>query len=356
MNYIFIKIYEYILLNKFFLFFKLKSNQKSFNSLRDFTKIKYEEENNNFYSRIILDPNFYDKKITDNKNKVDYTLNWLFLAKSRGGINLIKRTRNHIINWKKYFYNDIAAWKIEIIAQRLNSLISNYDFYGLNAEKKTKTIFQILILKNYLILSFLFKFQKNKNELNIKIIKTFLQLNFIFNIKNIPKILILINNQLSTQVNSDGFHRSMDPVTQAEFINCLYEINDMLLFFGLEKNKKIIETINEMQSVLQNMFHRDGSIPLFNGANNSYKNFLHKIVSLSGDIKNKKLSLVNNGLISLDIKKMKVFFDATKPDNKNINKNLHSGTLGFEMSYEDEKIITNCGSVKDSIKKKSNFS
>ena len=238
MNYIFIKIYDYILLNKFLVFFKLKSNQKNFNNLRDFTKVKYEEENSNLYSRIILDPNFYDKKNTDNKNKFDYTLNWLFLAKSRGGINLIKRTRNHIMNWKKYFYNDTAAWEIEIVAQRLNSLISNYDFYALNAEKNTKTIFQILILKNYLILSFLFKFQKNKNEINIKIIKTFLQLNFIFNIKNISKILFLIDNQLSKQINSDGFHRSMDPVTQAEFINCLYEINDMLLFFGLESKCK----------------------------------------------------------------------------------------------------------------------
>ena len=34
------------------------------------------------------------------------------------------------------------------------------------------------------------------------------------------------------------------------------------------------------------------------------------------------------------------------PTNKEINHNLHAGTLSFELSCDNEKIITNCGSVE----------
>ena len=40
---------------------------------------------------------------------------------------------------------------------------------------------------------------------------------------------------------------------------------------------------------------------------------------------------------------------------KQINKNLHSGTLSFEMSCLDEKIITNCGSVEKRYGKKPEY-
>ncbi len=46
---------------------------------------------------------------------------------------------------------------------------------------------------------------------------------------------------------------------------------------------------------------------------------------------------------------MKVFFDATKPSSKLLSHNLHSGTLSFEMSYDKEKIITNCGSIEKRV-------
>ena len=44
------------------------------------------------------------------------------------------------------------------------------------------------------------------------------------------------------------------------------------------------------------------------------------------------------------------FFDITKPSSKILNKNLHAGTLSFELSYDSEKLITNCGGTEGSGK------
>ena len=41
--------------------------------------------------------------------------------------------------------------------------------------------------------------------------------------------------------------------------------------------------------------------------------------------------------------KIKVFFDIVQPNKDKISSNLSAGTLSFEFSCIDEKIITNCG-------------
>ena len=104
-----------------------------------------------------------------------------------------------------------------------------------------------------------------------------------------------------------------------------------------------------MSSVLKSLFHKDYTIALFNGSNNANYEQLIKITNLYKDIKPKNLGEEKNGLIVFDHKKMKVFFDVTIPSSKLLSHNLHSGTLSFEMSYDKEKIITNCGSIEKRV-------
>ena len=110
-----------------------------------------------------------------------------------------------------------------------------------------------------------------------------------------------------------------------------------------------------MSSVLKNLLHSDGSIALFNGANNTNILSINKIIHLSKDLRPKNLFNVKNGIAILNFKKLKFFFDVTKFGNKLINQNMHAGTLSFEMSNNNEKIITNCGSIEKRIGKKPEY-
>ena len=47
--------------------------------------------------------------------------------------------------------------------------------------------------------------------------------------------------------------------------------------------------------------------------------------------------------------------DVVLPTSENVNSNLHSGTLSFEFSSLNEKIITNCGSLEKRIGKKPEY-
>ena len=110
-----------------------------------------------------------------------------------------------------------------------------------------------------------------------------------------------------------------------------------------------------MTSVLGNLIHKDNSIALFNGSNNANYNSVIKIINLTKDIKLKKLENIKNGIAAYSNNKLKIFFDVVKPSNKEINQNLHAGTLSFELSCDGEKIITNCGSVEKRFVKRPDY-
>ena len=65
-------------------------------------------------------------------------------------------------------------------------------------------------------------------------------------------------------------HKSYNILEHAKFINNLNEAKNILLFFKSNKNYVFDEIILKMTSILNEYFHYDGSIPLFNGSNNIY--------------------------------------------------------------------------------------
>ena len=103
------------------------------------------------------------------------------------------------------------------------------------------------------------KLTRNKNEQPIEITKALLLFHFINKIQT-DKIFKQINIQLNTHVNVEGLHKSINPCTHAEYINELYEIKNMCLFFNVIVPKNIEYQIINMSSVLKSLFHKDKTI------------------------------------------------------------------------------------------------
>ncbi len=109
-------------------------------------------------------------------------------------------------------------------------------------------------------------------------------------------IIKLIKKQLNKQININGMHNSMNPCLHSEFINHLYEIKNMCLFFTIIPPREIEYQITNMSSVLKNLFHKDGKIALFNGSNNANIGSTIRINKLINDVKPKNLIRINNGI------------------------------------------------------------
>ena len=113
--------------------------------------------------------------------------------------------------------------------------------------------------------------------------------------------------------------------------------------------KQIIEkTVNpklilKMTSISNEYFHKDGSLPLFNGSNNIYTKNIYNSLNKENYLKKRDFANVKNGIAFYSDKNKKVFFDVVQPNKDMISSNLSAGTLSIELSGLGEKIITNCG-------------
>ena len=340
--------------NKILIKFK-NSNSKRIEYNYDFLNTSFEDLENS--KKVLLTKKYLmrNKKYYDENSKNYHTFGWLHAAKKIGGANFVKIAKNQIINWTNNNYSSVSyVWEETFISKRLINLIYNYDFYAVSSNKNEKKIFKNLILKHFLLLNLRRQISKNISDISIESSKALLLFSLINKLKY-SHFINLIKEQINNNVNEDGFHKSINPSLQAEYINHLYEIKNMCLFFKIEKIDVIEFQILNMCSLLKNLFHKDSTIALFNGSNNINATSISKINEIYKDVKRKELKKITNGLAVYDNEKFKVFFDITKPTNKLLNQNLHAGTLSIEMSYDKEKIITNCGSIETRVGKKPEF-
>ena len=118
--------------------------------------------------------------------------------------------------------------------------------------------------------------------------------------------MYLLTKLLTAQIDRNGFHKSYSSLQQAEFLNNLHEIKNIILFFEESAPKELNFQITNMSSVLMNFLHKDGSLALFNGSNNFYIKEINQLIRQETDIKPKEFYEINNGISSYTDKNKKI--------------------------------------------------
>ena len=145
------------------------------------------------------------------------------------------------------------------------------------------------------------------------------------------------------QIDKIGMHKSYNILEHSKFINNLNEVKSILLFFKIKESNIFDALILKMTSLLNEYFHSDGSLPLFNGSNNIYTKIIHDSINKDIFFKKREFSNIDNGIAFYSDKNKKLFFDVVQPNKDLISSNLSAGTLSLELSGFGEKIFTNCG-------------
>jgi len=101
-----------------------------------------------------------------------------------------------------------------------------------------------------------------------------------------------------------------------------------------------------MTTSLSQYFHKDGSIALFNGANNSYIKAMLFVLKEESNLRKIEYPKEENGLFFYEDKNKKIFLDVIQPSKSLLSKKLSASTLAIEFSSFKEKIITNCGALE----------
>ncbi len=322
-----------------FIIFKFKSNKNlSYNDL-NFRKIDY--TNYEQVKSYIFKKNFYK-----NNNKNIHSFDFLNFSNKLGGKIGINLSKESIFGWFKINKNKLVfPWIEDLQSKRLINLLYNYEYINSSSNSKDKKKLDSIIYFHIRRVLFDFNNKKITQITSFDIIGYLLSC-FItkrINIKNIEYAKFISVNQ----VDKLGMHKSYNVLEHSKFINNLNEIKNIFLFYQYKEANIFDELILKMTSVLNEYFHKDGSIPLFNGSNNIYTKEIYNSLNKERFLKKRIFANVDNGIAFYADKNKKVFFDVVQPNKDMVSSNLSAGTLSLELSGFGEKIFTNCGASEN---------
>ncbi len=276
-----------------------------------------------------------------NNHNVD-SFEFLNYSKNLGGKIGINLSRDNIFNWYKHNKNKIFyPWIEDYTSKRLINIIYNYDFITSSCNKnEIKTLKKIILVHVYMVIHD-FKYKDINEITSYDIIANSLS-NLILG-KNLNIQVNYVDMIIDKQVDKLGMHKTYNILEHAKFLNNLYELKNIFLYKGIAITKKFEQIILKMTSILNEYFHTDGTIPLFNGANNNYTKIIRESLNTGDYLIKRNFSSMNSGIAFFSDKNKRLFFDIVQPNKHKVSKNLNAGTLSFEFSSMGEKIITNCG-------------
>ena len=266
-----------------FIIFKFKSNKNlSYNDL-DFRKIDY--TNYDQIKSYIFKKNFYK-----NNNKNIHNFDFLNFSNKLGGKIGINLSKESIFGWFQINKNKLVfPWIEDLQSKRLINLLYNYEYINSSSSLKDKKKLDSIIY--FHIQRVLFDFNNKKiTQITSFDIVGYLLSCFIterINNKNIEYAKFICVNQ----VDKLGMHKSYNVLEHSKFINNLIEIKNIFLFYQYKEANIFDELILKMTSVLNEYFHKDGSIPLFNGSNNIYTKEIYNSLNKENFLKKEYLQM-----------------------------------------------------------------
>ncbi len=285
----------------------------------------------------IFKENFYTLENKDIQN-FDF-LNFSNKLGGKIGINLSKKS---IFGWFKINRNKIYfPWSEDLTSRRLINLLYNYEYINSSSNFSDKKKLDMIIYFHIERVLFNFNLKKISEVSSFDIIGYLLSSLITNRINN--KKIDYIKFVVDYQIDKLGMHKSYNILEHSKFINNLYEVKNILLFFNFKKTDLFDELIIKMTSILNQYFHSDGSLVLFNGSNNIYTNIIYDSLNKDTYLAKRSFSNIKNGIAFYSDKHKKLFFDVIQPNQDKISSNLSAGTLSIEFSGYGEKILTNCG-------------
>ena len=320
-----------------FIYITSKLNSKKNFSYLDLNFRKIDFTNHDKVKSFIFKKKFYTLK-----NKSIHNFDFLNFSNKLGGKIGISLSKEAIFGWYKLYKNKLGfPWIGDLPSKRLINLLYNYEYINSSSKENDKKKLDFIIYFHIQRILFECKSKKITEFSSYDLIAYLLSFSLLDKIND--KEIEYIKFVVDSQIDKIGLHKSYNLLEHSKFINNLKEIKNILLFFKSNKSSIFDETILKMMSTLNEYFHVDGSIPLFNGANNIYTMNIYNSLNKESFLKKREFSNINNGIAFYSDRNKKIFFDVVQPNSDIINSNLSAGTLSFELSGFGEKIITNCG-------------
>mgnify|MGYP001472496660 CR=1 FL=1 len=279
---------------------------------------------------------------------------WLRHFKARGGETARRHSRALITNWLNQHGNWQAfPWRPDILGRRISAWMTNAGFLLEDADEIFINNFNKLITKqarhlskvtNIKELTRLSKQLGNQKSSIAKInavrglLLTGLCLDGGYRRKE--KALYLLNDELFSQISSDGGHKSRTPSLHMSVLADLVTMRDALTAAGEPPPEILIVSIRRMAHALRIFRSGDGALSRFHGGISENKFVVDRVLeSADGRTRSKgPLRLEETGFERLVASKVILIADTSPPPSGG-----HHATHSIEISIGRDRFIGNCG-------------
>jgi uncharacterized heparinase superfamily protein len=149
-------------------------------------------------------------------------------------------------------------------------------------------------------------------------------------------------DHLPQWIYPDGGHRARQPERQLAALTALIQVRDVLADGHYAFPELIQNAIDRMAPMLRAYVMGDGGFALFNGAGEGRAQAIERALEASGSKAKAASSAPHTGFHRVQVQRTALVFDVGRPVSTPLVPG-HAGTLSFEMSVGNHRLIVNCG-------------
>jgi uncharacterized heparinase superfamily protein len=150
--------------------------------------------------------------------------------------------------------------------------------------------------------------------------------------------------ELERQIMADGGHASRCPETHLTVLTDLVAMRAVLTAGQVAIPDCISNAIDRLSPMVRFFRHPDGAFSQFNGGSESNPELIDHVMKLAASNGKPPTRAPHAGFERVTSGQFTLLLDTGAPPDTGMNKDSHAGTLSFELSVGQERLIVNCGS------------
>jgi uncharacterized heparinase superfamily protein len=268
---------------------------------------------------------------------------WLRHFKASGGSTARRHARSLVRDWiRQCGHWRPIAWRADVLGRRLAAWTTNAGFLLSDAEDAWREAFltNLAMQARHLTRSLT---RETDGAARISAARGLLYCGLCLgpSERRVNAAVRHLIRECKRQVLADGGHVSRSPSVQRRLLGDLADSRALLVAANRVPPEELTRTIDRMAPMLRAMCHGDGALAAFNDSGEDDARIVDTTLKLA-DVKASPLANApHSGYQRLSAGASVVIFDTGAPDAGSVN--AHAGTLAFEMSVGDNRLIVNCG-------------
>lgn len=276
-----------------------------------------------------------------------HSFEWLRDLRALGGDAARRKARELTADWiLRQAKWQRVAWRPDVLGRRLYAWLGSYDFFCASATDEFKSRYIVGIVRQGRHLSRVLP-GGVRGEPLLAAIKGLLAAGLAVRGREkwAAQALRLLERQIGLQILADGGHISRNPSVQLAVLQHLIDMRGALSTAGWEPPAYLIGAIDRAAPFARMLRHGDGGMALFNGSGEGQAWRVDMMLSQADARGRPPSSAPHSGFQRLVANRSAMLFDVGLPATKNSQASAHAGTLSFELSIGNDRVIVNCGAL-----------